>query len=584
MRDAMSASIQTRVLALVGLLVFIAGGLLSVLSRSSFLALEEEVLEDHQRLAGVLSTSVAAALDGELQLLAGAAGAPHVNLGDGNNQPERAALDGVVHRGKLTSAVAFLDRAGEVVACAAAEGVEAFATPAASHAAIRAISEQRPLVSDVIRTAGERSAIMLLVPFHPLDGSAEGAVAAAIHVPSRGLEELLEGLAAGADVRLQLIDGTGVELASSGPVPPPRALSGVAQVGRTSWRLAVTDTGPDPLAPVAAFRRQSLWLAPSLAAIAMLLGWGIGTSVRRPLTRLTDSAERIARGELDHVLESGASKGGDEVARLTSALENMRASLKRSIDEIARANQELEQRVADRTRELAAVNARLEDRERLRAQLLRKVISAQEDERRRVARELHDETSQTLAALGMGVDAELARCTDPPAKAHLAELRALVDRMHQELGRLIVNLRPSVLDDLGLGAAIHWLAERHLSAAGIAVRCELKDLDLRLTSEAETAVFRAVQEAIANIVRHAHAESVLIQGSVERGHLTIEIEDDGEGFDPETAVGTHGSLRGIGLLGMQERMEILGGTLTLESEPGAGTRVVMTIPTAGQSL
>jgi signal transduction histidine kinase len=158
--------------------------------------------------------------------------------------------------------------------------------------------------------------------------------------------------------------------------------------------------------------------------------------------------------------------------------------------------------------------------------------------------------------------------------------------MHQELHRLIVNLRPSVLDDLGLAAAIRGVADWQLGGTSTAVRCELDDLDAleaRLPSEVETAVFRAVQEAIVNISRHARADSVLIQGSVDSGVLTLEVEDDGEGFDLARATGDSSSLRGIGLLGMRERIEIIGGSLHIESEPGHGTRLLITVPVAART-
>jgi signal transduction histidine kinase len=140
-----------------------------------------------------------------------------------------------------------------------------------------------------------------------------------------------------------------------------------------------------------------------------------------------------------------------------------------------------------------------------------------------------------------------------------------------------VDLRPSVLDDLGLAAAIQWFAERHLAARGVAVRCEIAELEGRLSPEVETALFRAVQEAIVNITRHAQAETVLIQLSADQA-VMVEIEDDGVGFDPDGIAAEPGSLRGIGLLGMRERLEIVGGALHIDSEPGGGTHVVMTVP------
>jgi signal transduction histidine kinase len=325
------------------------------------------------------------------------------------------------------------------------------------------------------------------------------------------------------------------------------------------------------------YRRTSLWLAPGLTAVTLLLGWGIARSVRRPLLTITRSAERIADGDLTRPMdEAGARVGGTEIARLASAFERMRRSLAASVAATNAAHEELERRVEDRTHALALANARLEERERQRQQLLRKLIAAQEDERKRVARELHDETSQTLAALAMAVDA--AANTPGSHAGPLPALRGLVSRISDGIRRLIVDLRPSVLDDLGLAAAIQSFADAHLTRAGLAVRCEIDDGDLRLPSAVETAVFRAVQEALVNIERHALAQTVLIQVSIEGGTLAVDIEDDGVGFAPEAAVPEPDSLRGIGLLGMRERIELVGGSVRVESAPGEGTRVVMSVP------
>jgi signal transduction histidine kinase len=317
-------------------------------------------------------------------------------------------------------------------------------------------------------------------------------------------------------------------------------------------------------AETAAFRRRSLWLAPGLTAVSLLLAWGVVTSVRRPVRTLTDAAERIAGGDLSQPIQSDV----DEIGRLGAALEHMRVQLRDSIASVEYANGVLEQRVAERTRQLSRV--------------LRRVISAQEDERRRVARELHDETSQLVAAMAMSIDA----AKGAPAPAAVADLRLLIDRMHDSLHRIIVNLRPSVLDDLGLAAAIEWLAEHQLRRSGIAVRCELADLqDCRVDTAIEIALFRVVQESMTNIVRHASASAVLVQGGVAQrrpaasdDRLWIEIEDDGEGFDPAAIAAETGSLRGIGVAGMRERMELVGGTIEIESAPGEGTRIRLEAP------
>jgi signal transduction histidine kinase len=256
----------------------------------------------------------------------------------------------------------------------------------------------------------------------------------------------------------------------------------------------------------------------------------------------------------------------------------MRRSLRALIEEIGEANARLEHRVEERTRELNDANAQLREREEARAQLLRKVISAQEDERKRIARELHDETSQGLAVLTMGLETaqDAIRAGRTP---RLDEEKALAVRTLEDVHRLILDLRPSVLDDLGLLSAIRWYADRQLATRGISVRCEFGDVR-RLPPEMETALFRVCQETMSNVARHAQATAVLVQVGVEGDEVVIDIEDDGKGFEPETA-GQREGRRPWGLMGIRERAEILGGSARIDSAPGQGTRVAVRIPLRG---
>jgi len=132
-----------------------------------------------------------------------------------------------------------------------------------------------------------------------------------------------------------------------------------------------------------------------------------------------------------------------------------------------------------------------------------------------------------------------------------------------------------VLDDLGLFSALRWYAERYLAGRGLAVRCEIGELERKLPPETAIALFRIGQEAMNNVVRHAKADSVLIQLAVEGDELRVEIEDDGQGFDPKVAPADRPH---YGLLGIRERAELLGGTAVIESSPGNGTRVEVRVP------
>jgi signal transduction histidine kinase len=228
---------------------------------------------------------------------------------------------------------------------------------------------------------------------------------------------------------------------------------------------------------------------------------------------------------------------------------------------------------------LAITNARLYTalrlEERIRADLLHQVIGAQEDERMRIARELHDETSQSLTALLVGLDTiRIAAQSDiNRIDSHVHDLKSITEDMLRNIHRLITDLRPSLLDDLGLVAAIAWYGEQRLKPYGLAFRLQDNTLEGRLPRPVETALFRIVQEGLTNILRHAKASSVIVQLDQDHDLIMLEICDDGVGFDPLGLESLDPGGRGLGFRGMRERAAILGGTLELESAPGEGTTV-----------
>lgn len=222
--------------------------------------------------------------------------------------------------------------------------------------------------------------------------------------------------------------------------------------------------------------------------------------------------------------------------------------------------------------------AELEQREALRGQLLERVLAAQEEERHRIARELHDEAGQALTSMMVGLRL-LEKEVERPEMlvARLTDLKRMTDGVLEDLHRLAMDLRPASLDHLGLVAALRQYAELYSRQHGLVVQFETVGLDSgRLPAEVEIALYRIVQEALTNVVRHARATraDVLLERRGDR--LVAIVEDDGAGFDPETAV-QNGRL---GLFGMRERAEMLGGALAIESAPGAGTTVFVELPYA----
>ena len=230
--------------------------------------------------------------------------------------------------------------------------------------------------------------------------------------------------------------------------------------------------------------------------------------------------------------------------------------------------------------ENAQLYQELQSKEQMREQLLRRIISAQEDERQRVARELHDVTSQALATLGIGLEVitTAPQLNAKEREAQMDGIKSLLAATSKDVHRLIYDLRPSLLDDLGLSAALRSYAHNSLDAAGVEVHVETVGQEKRLPPEVEIALFRIVQEAVANIARHAHAESAYISLEFKEKSIAVQIEDDGIGFDHSHGFTSSAGGQGVGLLGMQERAELLGGTLVIDTRPGGGTRVAVEVP------
>ncbi len=217
----------------------------------------------------------------------------------------------------------------------------------------------------------------------------------------------------------------------------------------------------------------------------------------------------------------------------------------------------------------------LKQREALRGQLLEQIIAAQEEERKRIARELHDQTGQALTSILVGLRT-LEGEADP---ARIQDLKAIVTGTLDEVRDLALELRPSVLDDLGLVPALQHYVRVWAGRHDLVIDFHAMGLEgVRLPSPIETALYRIIQEALTNVVRHAQADqvSVLLEA---RGTMVVAIvEDDGRGFEVDRLM--HGQLseHWLGLHGMRERAELLGGTLTIESSPGTGTTVFAEVP------
>ncbi len=295
---------------------------------------------------------------------------------------------------------------------------------------------------------------------------------------------------------------------------------------------------------------------PRAAELGPIAIEGLGTFVSVPLR----SKNRVL-GVLN-IASQGASKFSSEDLRL---LNNIAAQIAIAVE-----NAKLHQEV--------------QHQDKIRGELLREILSIQEEERKRIARELHDETSQALASIAARLEAVssmLSADTDT-TRARLKELQALSIDTLDGIHNLIYELRPTLLDDLGLVAATRWLVDNNLRPAGVKVRSKAIGKERRLAPQLETTLFRVIQEAISNIVRHAQAKNALVYLYYNKNTIRVHVKDNGIGFDVEEAMTSKDRPRGLGLLGMKERVELMNGTMRICSCPGSmGTEINIEIPMNG---
>ena len=280
----------------------------------------------------------------------------------------------------------------------------------------------------------------------------------------------------------------------------------------------------------------------------------------RPIKRLVDASIAVAEGDLSQRVSIG---GKDEIGQLGGSFNGMAESLERY------------------TQEREALLSELMDKEQIRQQLLNKVISAQEEERKRIARELHDEAGQSLTSLIIGLKLLSQQDELEQARGMAEDLRKVAYLTLEDVHRLAVELRPTVLDDMGLVAALErYVTEYRRQQDSVVVDLEVHNQVMeRLPSEVETNLYRIVQEALTNVAKYAKARNVSIVLEIRPKSVNLIIEDDGVGFDVEQVISESNQGRqNLGLAGMQERSALLGGTFEIESEPGRGTTLYVRLP------
>jgi len=277
-------------------------------------------------------------------------------------------------------------------------------------------------------------------------------------------------------------------------------------------------------------------------AAAIFLTW----TLTQPLLKLAQAARAVGRGDLTQQVTQWAD---DEIGELTEAFNAMVTDLSR-----------------------AAEDSR--QRERMRAQLVERVITAQEDERKRIARDLHDHTSQSLVSLIVQLKLVESAKDQESRNKRLIELRDQLQSVLGEVRQLALDLRPGALDDLGLVEAVQWFADRCRNER-TSINVEIDGDCSKLSPQVALTFYRVAQEALSNVFKHSEATNVQVSIQCHPGYLKLEVCDNGKGFDPKTTPHPGGRM---GLFGMEERLQLLNGDLTIHSQPGTGTCIQAMAP------
>ena len=344
--------------------------------------------------------------------------------------------------------------------------------------------------------------------------------------------------------------------------------------GASSEILGAIEVGINRKSLVVGMREQTLIIiiigGLSFVGVAAGLTFGLQRAVVNPLSRLAEPAQRIAGGSLS---ARANIKGKDEVGMVSRTFDEMAEQVEQYALSLEDSNIELERRVQERTEQIKQMAAE-------RGQLLEKLITVQEEERRRVARELHDEAGQALSVIMMDLARTMETLPEDESQIRekLSHLRALSAKTLQDVRKLINDLRPDVLDQLGLVPALRSYIKSHLEENDFNVEFRFTGLNDRLPPQIEVIIFRVIQESITNIIRHSGADTVNIEAIVKDSVISGAITDNGQGFNVEKALSAQKSW---GLHGMRERIAIAGGQLNIESTPGKGTTVKFSIPLRG---
>jgi signal transduction histidine kinase len=528
------------------------------------------IIARDQELATVAAQRVSEKLDNYANILAVLSNDPGLASAD-PAQRFRVLNDASLQLESFDAGVYVMDASGRIVTSYPDSAQPE--TPVNLDPYFRSVRASRaPAFSDILDQPGSAdSLIVVLVPILTSTGDFAGALVGAFGLENRQLGEgIVSGLRIGEEGQAYLVDRQGRVIFHPDPGLSGRdvrsrpvvqrvlqgergalvsqdagtqSVYGYATVPVSGWGLVTQESFATLIAPI----------RPYVGTVLLVLGLGLlfglfwlplgARRITRPIDRLVQAAERLAAGREAVHVDGGTIQ---ELQVLADSFNEMAEQIERS-----RAGQ----------RKYVAM-----------------VTRSQEDERRRIARELHDGTVQALVAIGRRLELIAQRSQDSATISELAAVRQQVSEAANEVRRFSRELRPLVLEDLGLAPALRYLSNQHAEEFGTPVNLTVHGSLRGLPPDQELVLFRIYQETLTNVSKHAQATQVDALLEVDAEGLLLEVVDDGQGFEA-TTVPTDLAQRGhFGLMGIQERVQLLGGRLTIDSTPGQGTRVKIWLP------
>lgn len=599
-------SLRTRFVAAAALCLLPLIGVVLYLLNQSQAHSREQLVDTEYTVADVVAQGLSATLDENLTALEDLSENAFVR---GMVATEaQATLDQVRRARPSLNGLFLLDAQGRVVTIAG--GIDPTPLmPQFTETADKALTAGEPAVSNrLIVQGGGVDVIALLVPVLPdpgqtVEGKTIGVVGAFLTV-ERLQQSFLTGAAHTGETTIAVVADTGQVIVDRGNAdvtsatltddlktgPVKQAVTGqrsrevytdgsddqriavFTPLGYPGvpWAVVVTSPSPAAYAPNQSALERGLLALAGAVVLTLVLAVIFGEMTARPLRQLTTQAAAITQGDLGQPLQP---VGRGEVATLSSALRDMADRLTTQV------------RDTEAAREEVALQA-----ERLR-DLLRRTVRLQEDERRRIASDIHDAVSPLITGAlyqaraiklagkgngngdGIGNGSGNGQANGDQAEEGLQAVNELLERAMAELHDVIFALRPPDLDDLGVVAAIERYVAQ-INRTGLPCSLEVIGTAHRLSPEARLGVYRIVQEALHNALRHAHADEAVVKMDWLDDRLRVTIRDNGSGFDPEQAANP----TSLGLLSMRERAAAIGGTLEIASKPGMGTAIVLEQP------